>query len=314
MRIVLTDIQGGEYEPEDISEITLDESSDAVCSALSLRCAPVKNNADLHKIRAYDGKRLIFNGFVDLTRESFTKGGSELYIYARSSASLLLDNEAFAYTFRNPTAVSLFNAYARELGFEHNLPEVSCEALYEVQKGSSCFGAVNSFVRLITGKSLYVTPENVLKPLESDGKIVDGDMLDCVSEVRTTDRSDALSLIKYKREQGEKDYSVNACALVSEELKLNRRKYINLGLTPEWQRDFTVLDTLKRSFEKYKTLELTVEGFAEYGLMTEFSYTVSGVRERYLLYAKRYTFSGDGEKTKLRLARKTDLKEIVYVD
>ena len=89
---------------------------------------------------------------------------------------------------------------------------------------------------------------------------------------------------------------------------------VNLDSLPDWQADFTVKKRLKDSYEKYKTLQLTVSGFCDAALFTKMSYEPDGKQEEYILYEKKYTFDKNGEKTKLLFRKNIDVKEITYVD
>lgn len=68
--------------------------------------------------------KLIFNGYCDCQRTTADERGFETYIYARSSACLLVDNDAFAYTYNRPSAQSLFDAYAKPFGFSYKLDDI----------------------------------------------------------------------------------------------------------------------------------------------------------------------------------------------
>ncbi len=313
MNIFVKTVSGEEYEVGGIEEIMLDESADAACAALTFSFVTEKSAGEIDRVFAYENGELIFNGFCDRQKEKYLSSKTRCFVYARSGAALLLDNEAKPFSYQNATASVLFDAYARELGFINKLPDISCEALYEVQKGSSCFGAINRFVSLVNGGRISVTPMNEIV-LPEGGKRIDANALDIIEAVAAVNRSEPLSSIAFKRGAGEKNYGKTAHARISDGLGIRRLKLVNLESLPEWQRDFTVVRTLAASYEKYKTLELTVSGYARYALFSKMHYAANGDDGDYILYGKRYCLDKSGEKTKLFFRKSIDIKEITYVD
>ncbi len=313
MRIVIKTIDEVSKELEGVSQLTFGDDADAACSYISVSFTDKENLGEVDSVKVYDGDKLIFNGFCDLMKKTSLEDKNRYYIYARSSASLLLDNEAKPFTYFNPTASFLFSIYAKELGFTDKLPDISCDALYEVQKGSSCFGAVNNFVNLFTGSRIYVNPENEIMLL-AEGESADINDFRVLEATEVINRSEPISSVVYKRDSAEHDYSVNAYAGISDELKINRKRYINLGSLPKLQRDFTVMRNLEKSYEKYKTLELLVDGYADIALFTGIKYPSDQNNKEYILYEKKYTSDGRGSRTKLLFREKIDIKEITYVD
>lgn len=313
MRIIISTVEEKEILLHGITELTFGDAADAACAYISVCFTSDKSIGEIVSVKAYDGSTLVFNGFCDCQRKSIGRSGIEYYVYARSSASLLLDNEAKPFTYMNVTTSTLFELYARELGFTNKLPKISCEALYEVQKGSSCFGAINQFTTLISGKRIYVTPNNEITVLE-EKETISFNSLDLISAVETINRSEPLSSVIYKRDSLENDYTVNAHAGLSDSLMLKRVKYINLGTIPPLQRDYTVLNQLKQSYEKYKVLELTVNGYAKSALFTKLQYPQGNTVDEYILYEKKYMSDKNAEKTKLFFRKNIDIKEITYVD
>jgi prophage tail gpP-like protein len=69
------------------------------------------------RAEAYNGDKKIFNGFVDRQVASVSGEEKSVFIYARSSAAVLVDNEALPSQYHRPSARQLWFHNAREFGF-----------------------------------------------------------------------------------------------------------------------------------------------------------------------------------------------------
>lgn len=174
----------------------LSKTAQAPADGLRLTFLSDKKLPCINRVLAYDGDELIFNGIADTQRQSVTSTGISCFVYARSTACILLDNEAKPYTYDSPSAIFLFNRYARDFGFKSKLPSVWCDTYYQVGKGTSCYGAINDMVYALTGKNVLVTPQNELCVL-NENAVVNMEHYNVLSKKYVINRGDAYSQIDY---------------------------------------------------------------------------------------------------------------------
>lgn len=124
MKIVLITVDNEEITLKNIISAVLTQTAEAACDSLSIKFIDNIKAVEIEKVLAYKDDELIFNGYCDCQKSAVDEKGFQTYIYARSSACLLVDNDAFAYTYNCPSALSLFQAYAKDLGFKFKLPNV----------------------------------------------------------------------------------------------------------------------------------------------------------------------------------------------
>ncbi len=124
MKIVLVTTLGNKIIPSGIVSAVLTQTAEVACDSLSIKIIGGKSLDEIERVYAYKNNKLIFNGYCDCQRTTADERGFETYIYARSSACLLVDNDAFAYTYNRPSAQSLFDAYAKPFGFSYKLDDI----------------------------------------------------------------------------------------------------------------------------------------------------------------------------------------------
>lgn len=96
MKIVLVTTLGKEIIPSGIVSAVLTQTAEVACDSLSIKIIGGKSLDEIERVYAYKNNKLIFNGYCDCQRTIADERGFETYIYARSSACLLVDNDAFA--------------------------------------------------------------------------------------------------------------------------------------------------------------------------------------------------------------------------
>lgn len=315
MNISIFTVDSKEYTSLDLCEISFTQTAGVACDSL---CFYFKSDGfieEINRVTAFDRGNLVFNGFCDCQKRIETKNGFENYIYARSSAAVLVDNEALPFTYNCPTAAQLWYSLAKNKGFKNSLPQVVSTDKYEVTKGNSCFSAIRQFVELKTGRVMYVSPENELRCFEKSDDIKslnDWNVLSCTAVIN---RSEPLSRLCVKKSNTDTAYSLNMKAQICDEIKVDRVQYLNLQSLPQWQRENGAVSKLKSTFENYKTLELKVSGYFDLALFQRFSYASrNALYDDYILTEKKYTFDKNGEITRLTLKKQIDIKEITYVD
>lgn len=108
--------------------------------------------SDVRTVCAYQDGVKIFYGFADKFQLSYDEDGYTAFVYARSSACVLVDNEAYPGQYSCPTSRQLWYIHAKPFGFTFGLPEVFTQSEYIVSKGQSCFGAIDKFMQYACGK------------------------------------------------------------------------------------------------------------------------------------------------------------------
>ena len=314
MKIVLETVNGDKTVVKGIVSAVLTQTADVACDSLSIKLIGEKVIDEVKRVYAYKNEKLIFNGYCDCQRVTADENGAQTYIYARSSACLLVDNDAFAYTYNRPSAQSLFNAYARQFGFVSKLDDICTFKKYEVSSGSSLYGAINSLVSTVTGNSIRINADNEIVMLKPSEDILSLDNYSVMSVKSVINRSEPLSAVHYKKEFSYL-YDCHTYSKLAVDLGFSRQRYVNLGSLPSWQRNYKISKMLKDSFKDYKRLEIKINGYFDSELFQRFNFNCDmGDFEDYLLIEKVYSIDKDGEKTRLVLRKNIDISEVNYVD
>ncbi len=315
MKVEVEAVDGSVTTLEKITELSFSQSSDAACDSLYVYFKAERELGEIVAVRAYDGKKKIFNGLCDCQRTSIGKDGFEIYIYARSSASLLIDNQAEPYTYCAPSAKQLCLSCAQPLGFTCKLPNIYTGEKYQVAQGVSCYGAINQFVYFCTGYNITVTPDNeiCLPQLSENCKSLNEYKILSLKSI--INRSEPITQINFKKSLSSNGYGFHTKAQYADTVKINKSQYVNLASFADWQRDYTVLQKLKKSYDSYKLIEAVVSGFANESLFQRFSYSSQEAEYNdYALVEKRYICDSRGKRTRLTLRKIIDVKENTYVD
>lgn len=290
----------------------LSKTAQAPADGLRLTFLSDKKLPCISRVLAYDGDELIFNGIADTQRQSVTSTGISCFIYARSTACVLLDNEAKPYTYDSPSAIFLFNRYARDFGFKSKLPSVWCDTYYQVGKGTSCYGAINDMVYALTGKNVLVTPQNELCVL-NENAVVNMEHYNVLSKKYVINRGDAYSQIDYMTDD-ENGYSHHFKSRFFESEGISRSKKINLAALPIWQQKRKLKNLLSSSSDNYETIELVLEGIHNFNLYDRVKCdgTIDDGDDFYIsdicISAKT-----DYCKTRITASKSIDLREVNYV-
>lgn len=312
LSFVAVSIDNEERRLETISSYEFSRNLDAPCDGLRITVSDKLPFDEIKGIKAYCDDELIFNGFVDTQRETANDSTYSCFIYARSSACVLLDNEAEPRSYSYPTAYAIFQSNIADFGFEYGLPELSNENSYLVNKGVSCFGALNNFVYGMTGKSIIVTPNNKIMLAERSG-VFDFSRFNILSEKRIINRGELLSRVDYKIE-GDSKYSRHTKSSFLENRDINTSKKINLSNLPLWQRENNARTVLSEAMAGYQQYEIVVDGCA----IPELSCSVKGNAlldslESYYVSSICVSLNDKGEQTKITLCKRLELEDITYV-
>ena len=313
LNFFLTDINNKTTHVTDIVSFELARSIDTACDGLRLSFISEHLLDEIVKVTAYNDTEIIFNGYADTQRETADERGWAAFIYARSSACLLTDNEAKPVTYSCPSAFSLYYQNARQFGFGCDFPYLYCDYDYQVGKGVSCYGAINDFVRGITGYNIVVDPYDVIK-LASPNTVAKIDKNCVMSEKRTVNRGNLVTCIDYKA-TGDSGYDHHLKSRYLEQQKINKQQKINLSTLPDWQKEFTVKNRLYSLCKDYYTVELMLRGYHHFDLYNKVNYDGDRIGRCEDYYVSKIVVkNGDGGcVTKITLNKNIDMQEINYV-
>lgn len=287
---------------------------DAPCDGLSLSFISGKNLGEIKEVKAYCKDELIFYGLCDTQREERFNDGKRIFLYARSLAALLLDNEAVPGSFDSPTAGTMYLLNAKEYGFSFDMEDIACEGKYIVEKGCSCYAAVNRIVSAKTGKNMIATPDmRLVLPKGDNTKRLDSGRV--ISEEKIINRASLISRIDYKA-AGDSLYLRHVKSETAEKLGIKRSEKINLSSLFDWQKEMRLKNVLRQSSRDYLSASITLDGAYGAELYSSVYYEGSGIEdlENYHVSSVCIGSRGRSEKTKIKLFKEIDLKERIYVD
>lgn len=315
MRIELECTDKSKRVIEAVSAFSFTQTADAACDSLRAVFFSDRAVGEIQYVRAYIGSELVFNGCCDCQKHTRDSRGERYAFFARSSACLLVDSEAQPCIYNGPSARQLCRSMTEAYGFVCMLPELYSDMSYEVQKGTSCFGAVNRFVLLRSGCGMYVTPNNEIRLREASADIQQTEKYELLSSVHCFNRSEPYRKISYKKSFSEPAYRIHTESMLAASLGISRSGYLNLSALPQWQREGDVLRKLKTSYENYETLTLKVQGYVKEPLLQRYDCrSVTGSNGLFSLAEKQYCCNENGDYTVLTLKKIVDIKEITYVD
>lgn len=308
MTFVLTDTFGRDYTVENAVSYELIDEAGASCKGLRLYFDTDCELGEIVYVKAENNGSSVFNGFCDLQKESRAQNGFEYFVYARSLASVLIDNEAEPFEYKNPTAKQLFISNARQFGFKCNLPDIFTENSYVVSKGTSCFGAVNNFVFMMTGFPVYID-ENGCMRIYGKGKTVKNfDGCHLLSQEYSISRSSVISRADYKINASE-GYKYHCMSSFAEQNKIKQSRKINLSGLPAWQREKAAERKITASLDEYYSLKIRLSGICDFRLFDRVKTDKGEFYVSEMIYAKNES----GETTALVMKRKPEGKMINYV-
>lgn len=312
MRFEFQDINGKCFCISKVISFELTSEVNAACDGLRISFIPDTDIDEIVAVKAYSNDELVFNGFCDDQKLTEDKNGRKCFIYARSSASLLVDNEALPSQYICPTARQLWLSNAKELGFECGLPEVYTENTYIVSKGTSCYGAINDFVSAVYGAPIYVTPENVLKVFELGERVKRLDNYNVISLSRIISRSEPISTVDYKINTADA-YSYHFKSDFADSRGIRRRRLYNLSSMPQWQRERAAQKKIEQSLSDYYSVQAVISGECDLQLYDRMEISFSGDIEEFFVCEKTVSKSKSGEKTAVVLKKNINGELINYV-
>lgn len=303
-----------DYLIENVISFRLNMDMDAACDGLKLEFNTYAPVPELVSVRVYYNGELIFFGYVDTQQDYSRDDGTGCFIFARSLACVLTDNEATPCTYRAPNALALFDANARALGFSCELPMIATLQDYEVTKGTSCFGAINDFVEGITGKRIIVDHSRCIRLLQSDRRYVIYPY-QIISEKRIINRGDAVARIDYKI-GSEKGYDHHIKSNFFEKKGIVSSKKKNLASIPAWQRDYALLAEMKSNAQNYSNIEIVIDSDVDFRLgdVVDLYSEHFGEWKNMVVLSVSYILDNNFQRTRLVLASDVDMGVVTYVD
>lgn len=287
--------------------------TNAPCDGLRLNFINGGVLPELYRAKAYIGKKCVFNGYVDTQRETVKNNSVECFLYCRSSACLLTDSEAKPFTYTSPSAKALYEININN-GFKYNLGDVFSDITYQVSKGTSVFGVLNSFVYSVTGENIRITPYDEITFLKTD-KTVTLDKSKVVSVKRIINRGGAISKIDYKIDNST-DYIYHRVSKSMEDKKITASRVNNISTVPDWQRETTLGSVFSSANSDYCVWKITVCGYADIDLADKIISDIDGF-DKYgdvVVGEVTHIFDSSGERTVINANCVFDLKEFCYVD
>lgn len=301
---------------EDFKAISYELASEvsAACDGLRLYLYSEKSISDIRTVSAYQNGKKIFYGFADKLQISCDDSGYTIFIYARSSAAVLVDNEAYPGQYTCPSSRQLWFHHAKPYGFLFALPQTATQSEYVVSKGQSCFGAIDKFMQYACGKRIYVTPDNEVRAFEVPdiAKNLDTDKI--TSVCATVDKSSVVGKIAYKINSAEK-YVYRLESRFAEKNAITSRKLINLSSLPVWQREAEAHRQITQSLENYYTVTVTLAGECEFSLADRIyvDFERLGISGEFILNSIVRAKNSKGTKTTLVLRKEIDGELVNYV-
>lgn len=143
-------------------------------------------------------------------------------------------------------------------GFTAALPAGTAPGQYTVEKGTSCFGALQGFMQVLGAKGVFVDPENRLCVYGSEVSVIlPGDQITSITAV--TERGEAPGIYAYKIASAE-PYCRRLEAGYFADKKISRRRYVNVAAYPPEQRQQVLLRKLEQAAARYRRLEVVLTG------------------------------------------------------
>lgn len=308
MTFVLTDTKEKEFTVQNALSFELIDDANASCKGLRLYFENDCEIGEIVFVKVKNGGAVIFSGICDLQKESRLQSGFEYFIFARSLESILIDNEAEPFEYKNPTAKQLFISNARQFGFECALPDIFIEADYIVSKGTSCFGAINDFVKMASGSSVYIDENGVMQIYSESKECKFLSDYNVILQELIISRSSVISRVDYKINASD-GYKYHYSEDVSGKRKIQRTRKINLSGMPLWQREKAVEKKIADSLLNYRSLKVKLFGICDFNL---YDRLVTDKGE-FIISEIVYTKNENGEFTTVVMKQKYDGKIVNYV-
>lgn len=307
-------LDGTVFRPERILAYEINSDVDTPCDSLRLYFECDILNKEIVEITAKQNDMVVFCGYVDVQKDVVDKNGTSFYVFARSKASILTDNEALPRVYYLPTTASLCAINLNGFELENKLPLLSGSTEYEVSKGVSCFRAIDDFVYSICGKHICVSRDGAVQLLDSDG-VVNLDSRKMLKTTRTINRGSSLTKICYKL-NSEDEYNRFRESVFFKNRGIDRGCYKNLSSVPDWQREITLSNIMQKANSNYYTYRFELKGFVNTSLLDKINVSLArlGNVKNARVVSLCHIFDKNGERTIICASEQFDYEEVSYVD
>ena len=313
MTFELEFLDGSRAVPQELLSYRWSADVTAGCDGLRLHFLWSGDLPEVYRVRALDQNgKCCFFGYADQQKLTIAPGRRRGFVYARSSACLLLDNEALPISLHLPDVDQMVHHYAAPFGFTSALPNGTAPEQYTVEKGTSCFGALQGFMQVLGAAGIFVDPENRLCTYGSEAPVtLPGERITSVTAV--TERGRAPGVYAYKIASAE-PYCRRLETGYFAEKKISRCRYLNVAAYPPRQRRQVLERKLRRAADQYRRLEVVLSGVYRVPL---YAPVVPGDGwpdgGDYRVFSREITGSADRSVTRLVLCCQPNLEEMYYV-
>lgn len=159
----LTDINGMKTVFTKPLQMSIVSSEDAPADSFSAVFSVTGSIPEIYSVCVRNGTDILFLGFVDEQTEETAANGVLLKIRARSSESLLLDNEAMPCRYCMPSLQLIYERHLKPLGFKaFEGTKKSCIGELVISKGMSEWQVLKNFCEKFYGTSPYISNDMIV--------------------------------------------------------------------------------------------------------------------------------------------------------
>ena len=282
-------------------KVVLSRDEDVPADSVELELG-VAGLGELKYVKLSRSGKVIFAGEVDEQTEEFCEIPKTL-IVARSSAAILIDNEAYPMSLQNPSAKDMFKFFAEPFGFKKLCcADKALNGKFTVAKGTSCFNVLKAFSKEAYGAFPRCEGDTIyMDGRKSDDVLRLGfDEIPIVSLKLTRFRCNRISAVYVKTSDGT-GYVNKISDSKAEAEGINKIRYLN-AMSGSSK---TIADAdriLEESDKASFRADVVCRGY--FGDALGMTALVKGVEQEQIVSAVKYTFGKSGEYTRLALRRK----------
>lgn len=287
---------------------------DAPCDSLSVWFRAESAPQEIVHVQAEQDGRLLFSGLVDRQTAQTDADGFRCFLYARSDAALLADNEAEPMTLYRPGTDSVLAMTAAPFGFTSALAPAALQTEFDITKGMSLYAVIRSFYWAAKGQDIWVDCEQCIRPAEPGEPYTF--LPETILQVRAViNRAEPISTVDYKSD-GDTAYVRHCKSLLAQEAGIQRVRKVSLNSTPQWLRKNKAARLIQTAANNYRQAELTLRGLPAAALCGQVQLQMPrlGLEGTYMIQEIRRCISPSGSRTELLLSKPCDAKEMHYVD
>lgn len=284
----------------------------AGCDGLRLHFLWNGDLPEVYRVRAYSSSGgCCFFGYVDQQKLTVTPGGGRGFLYARSSGCLLLDNEALPTCLYTPDVDQMVHQYAAPFGFSSALPGGTAPGRYTVNKGTSCFGALQGFMQVLGAKGIFADAQNCLRAFGAEAPTALPAKAIC-QVTAVTERGSAPGVYAYKIASAE-PYCRRMEAGYFADKKISRLRYVNVAAYPPEQQQQVLRRRLEQAAAGYRRLEVLLAGAHALPLYVPVLPIDGWVSRGYRIFQREITGTAQQTQTRLVLCLQPELEVLQYV-